>query len=244
MSRFFKTLTFGFCALVSLSAQAPSPDASTAPAKPLRHLEFAFSVSEQGVVGYDFNAISGDTEKASGAGNASTGNGGTMYADILSLAPDGSLVIKISEQMKNEASVRQPFTCNVYGNTAVLCPSVPAPSAAQWVLLSFLGREFIDGAPWTADGHWQRKQSSSQFTTEEDFTLVNAGDGKKVVVSETKKVDTHDGSSTQTSNITVNYDRAMEVPDVIRDEVVYSGGSSAGHARYEFRLTRDSMAKP
>jgi hypothetical protein len=112
------------------------------------------------------------------------------------------------------------------------------------VLLSYLGRQFIDGAPWTADGHWQRTETSAQFTLQEDFTLVDAGNGKKVVVQELRKMDIHNGGfSTQSSTITINYDRAMEVPDHVRDEVVASGANAASSAHYEFTLVKDSFAK-
>ena len=112
------------------------------------------------------------------------------------------------------------------------------------MLLSYLGRQFIDGAPWTADGHWQRTETSSAFTLQEQFTLVDAGNGKKVVVQELRKMDMHNGGfSSQASTITINYDRALEVPDHIRDEVVSSGANAAGSAHYDFTLLRDSFAK-
>ena len=168
-----------------------------------------------------------------------------MFVDILSVAPDGALVVRISELVQYEPRPRAAYTCSAYGNTGVICPSVPAPSQAEWVLLAYLGRQFVDGAPWDASGHWQRKESSAQFESEEDFTLVDAGDGKKVVVSEVKKTTLHNGGfASQTADITINYDRAREVPDVIRDDVVTAGGSEASHAHYVFTLTRDSFAKP
>jgi hypothetical protein len=212
----------------------------------MRHLEYFFSVSEDGMTSYEFNGINGGIETASGAGSgeSSTGGDGTMYVDVMSVAPDGALVVKISELVRNEPRPRAAYTCNVYGNTAVFCPAIPAPSAAEWVLLSYLGRQFIDGAPWSADGHWQRNEKATGFDLQEDFTLVDAGNGKKVVVQELRKMDTHNGGfSTQSSTITINYDRAMEVPDQIRDEVVASGANSASSAHYEFTLLNDSFAK-
>lgn len=242
-------LALSLLGLAALTAQTPAPVASPAPAsgKPMRHLEYSFSVSTQGLESYEFNGINGGVETTNGAGNvaSSIGGNGTMFVDILSVAADGALVVRISELVQNEPRPRAAFTCTVYGSTSVLCPSVPAPSQAEWVLLGYLGRQFIDGAPWDASGHWQREESSAQFNIEEAFTLVDAGNGKKVVVSEVKKTTLHNGGfANQTSNVTINYDRAMEVPDVIRDDVETAGGNEASHAHYVFTLTRDSFAKP
>lgn len=212
----------------------------------MRHLEYAFSVSENGITSYEVNGINGGVETASGAlgRSGNIGGDGTMYVDVMSVAPDGALVIRISELVRNQPHPGDAYTCNVYGNTSVFCPAIPAPSAAQWVLLSYLGRRFIDGAPWTADGHWQHAETSTAFNLQEDFTLVDAGNGKKVVVQELRKMDIHNGGfNSQSSTITINYDRAMEVPDHIRDEVVSSGDNAASSAHYEFTLRSDSFAK-
>jgi hypothetical protein len=230
------------CAIAALSAQSPAP--SPSPDKPLRHLEYAYSVSVQGIDASEFNGLNGGVETSSGAGGAVTSDGadGTMMVDIMGVNPNGTLRVRISETVKDQPRPRQAFTCDVSGNTTVLCPSVPAPSAAQWVLLSYLGREFVDGAPWTADGHWSRNESSDEFALQEDFTLVDAGKDNKAVVQETKKMDLHNGGfSTATSTITITYDRKLEVPDVIRDEVVTSGGNNTGQAHYTFTLTKDSF---
>lgn len=238
---------FALCAIAVLTAQTPPPPATpAAPDKPIRHLEYSFSVSENGMTSYEFNGINGGVETASGAGSSANnaGGDGTMFVDVMSVAQDGALVIRIAELVRNEPRPRQAYTCNVYGNTAVFCPAVPAPSAAEWVLLSYLGRQFIDGAPWSADGHWQRTEKSSGFDLQENFTLVDAGNGKKVVVQELRTMNMHNGGfASQSSTVTINYDRAMEVPDKIRDEVVASGANAAESAHYEFTLLKDSFSK-
>ncbi|MGA2760224.1 MAG: hypothetical protein ABSF08_07910, partial [Candidatus Cybelea sp.] len=62
---------------------------------------------------------------------------------------------------------------------------------------------------------------------------------------EIKTTQLHNGGfDTQTSDITVNYDRAMEVPDVIHADVATAGGTEASSASYVFTLTSDSFAKP
>ena len=212
----------------------------------MRHLEYAFSVSTQGLEGSEFNGINGGIETQSGAASKETVNGGngTMFVDMLSVGSDGSLVVRISELVQSEPRPRAPFTCHVYGNTSVICPSVPAPSQAEWVLLAYLGRQFIDGAPWSASGHWSRHESSNQFESQEDFTLLDAGDGKSVTVSEVKETTLHNGGfGSQKSDVVIHYDRALEVPDRIQDDVETTGDGEASHATYTFTLTADSFAK-
>lgn len=231
------------CGWLLLTAQTPAPTA--APAKPLRHLEYRFSVAVEGLQGYAYKPNKGvQTVDSNGHVATPEAGNGTMYVDILSVAPDGSLVISIAEKTSEDPRPRQAFSCNVYGNTSVLCPQMPGPSDAEWMLLGYLGRQFVDGAPWTADGHWQRTESSAQFESQENFTLVDAGNGNRVIVREDKKLTLHDGGfDTQTSQITVTYDRKMEVPDAVRAEVDTTGGDEANHASYSFTLTRDSFAK-
>ncbi|HLY00876.1 MAG TPA: hypothetical protein VKR56_00105 [Candidatus Cybelea sp.] len=237
-------LLLSVCGVVGLTAQTPAPVSSSG--KPLRHLEYSFNVSVEGLQNYTIKGANG-VQTVDKAGNvvAPEGGSGTLFADILSVAPDGALVVRISELVQGEPRPRAAYTCNVYGNTSVFCPSAATPGAAEWLLLSYLGRQFIDAAPWDAQGHWQRKEQSAEFNIEEDFTLVDAGDGKKVVVREIKTTQLHNGGfDNQTSDITINYDRAMEVPDIIRADVATAGGTEASSASYVFTLTHDSFAKP
>jgi hypothetical protein len=236
-------LLLAVCGVAGLTAQTPAPAVS--PGKPMRHLEYSFNISVEGLQNSKVRGAGG-TQTVNNAGNAvaTEGGSGTMSVDILSVAPDGALVVRISELVEGEQRSRQANTCNVYGSTSVFCPSASAPSAAEWLLLSYLGRQFIDAAPWDAQGHWQRKEQSAQFNSEEDFTLVDAGDGKKVVVREIKTTQLQHGAfDNQTSDITINYDRAMEVPDIIRADVATAGGTETSSASYVFTLLHDSFAK-
>jgi hypothetical protein len=237
-------LLLAVCGVAGLTAQTPAPAVS--PGKPMRHLEYSFNISVEGLQNSKVRGAGG-TQTVNNAGNAvaTEGGNGTMFVDILSVAPDGALIVRISELVEGEQRPRPANTCNVYGSTSVFCPAASAPSAAEWLLLSYLGRQFIDAAPWDAQGHWQRKEQSAQFNSEEDFTLVDAGDGKKVVVREIKTTQLQHGAfDSQTSDITINYDRAMEVPDIIRADVATAGGTETSSASYVFTLLHDSFAKP
>ncbi|MGB8909006.1 MAG: hypothetical protein WCC84_09685, partial [Candidatus Cybelea sp.] len=133
----------------------------------------------------------------------------------------------------------------VYGDTTVACNSVSSPSEAEWVLLGYLGRRFIDNAPWDAQGHWQRSLRTPQYSLQENFVLVDAKNDRDVVLHESKKLNLSDiNLEQQISEVTIDYDRTMEVPDVIRDEVSASSDIEGSHASYLFTLVRDSFAKP
>jgi hypothetical protein len=234
------------CGLATLTAQTPAP--SSSPAKPLRHLEYSFSVAVQGLQGYRFDAAHGTgLATVDRFGNVADpeGGSGTMLVDVMSIAKDGALVVRIAELVRGDPRPRQAYTCTVYGDTTVACNSVPSPSEAEWVLLGYLGRQFIDNAPWDSQGHWQHTLHTPQYSLQENFTLVDAKNDRDIVVHESKKMTLSDVNlEQQTSEVAIDYDRTMEVPDVIRDEVSASSDIEGSHASYLFALVRDSFAKP
>lgn len=216
---------------LALTAQSPSPSASPTPSVALRKLEYTFSA--------DYEAKDAG---ANGKGVAA-GRKGTIEADVLSVAKDGSLLIRVSEWDRNEAKPRQASTCNVYGNTTVVCPTIPEPSDAEWVLLAYLGRRFFDGAPWDANNHWARHEDTAEFHLSEDFTMASAGDGNAVTVQEKKIVNLHDPTIEQRrDDVTIVYDRALEVPLSVRDEMHRVARGVPTDAVFDFHLTSDSLA--
>lgn len=242
MQRFDTVLALSIGGLAALSAQTPAPSSAT----PLRHLEYGFSVAVQGLQGYKLSVVNGGVVTTDKAGDVADPEGGTgkMLVDIVSIAPDGALVVRIAEQVRGDPRPRQAFTCSVYGNTSVLCPSMPSPSEAEWMLLGYLGRQFVDSAPWDAKGHWARSERSTQSEVNEEFTLLDAGT-KNAVIHEVKTTTLHNGGfDNQRTEVTIDYDRSQEVPDVIRADVSTAGGDEASHASYVFTLQRDSFAKP
>ncbi|MGA7356104.1 MAG: hypothetical protein WA431_08020 [Candidatus Cybelea sp.] len=187
-----------------------------------------------------------DSAVPNSPGDSTTDGGqGTMQVDVLSVTADGALLVRISEKVDSEPQPRQAYTCTVYGDTTVTCPSAPAPSQAEWLLLSYLGRRFVDGAPWDAKGHWQRTETIAQFTLHEDFTKSNDSDPKHIVVHESKVFDMSNGGlSVRRENVRITYDRSMEAPTAIHDDLVSTGDSgSSGHATFDFSLKSDSFAK-
>ena len=231
--------------IVALTGHTPSP-ASPA-AKPLRHLQYTFSVDYEGVTERHYNGIGNGIRTSSGlaGGPRSEGGHGTMTVDMLSLTPDGALSVQISEWVQNEPRARQAYTCTVYGDTSVVCPSVPAPSQAEWVLLSYFGRRFVDGAPWDSNHHWQRKVDTPQYVLTEDFALANASESKSTLIRENKNMEMHDGGlGSRTEDVTITYDRLLEVPDAVHDEMNSIGASGSSHSTFDFHLSSDSFAAP
>lgn len=229
-----------------LSAQMPRPSGSPEPARPLRHLEYAFSVHREGLAGDEINGTSDEPVWLNNVGIAGSGGSGTMSIDVLSIAPDGALIVRISEFLKLDPRPRQAYTCTVYGNTTVACPSVPAPSQAEWILLGYLGREFVDAAPWDLQHQWRRTERTGRYDLVERFTLLPASDGQHAMIHEIKETSVHNGgASARHEDITISYDRAMEIPNLIHDDFTATSddGFNTGHATFEFQLRKDSFAK-
>jgi hypothetical protein len=232
-------------ALLTLTAQSPAPSAPATLSVPLRKLVYTFSADYEGLTESHSSAISPFGAKNGGvnANSVSAGRQGTIEADVLSIAEDGSLVVRISEWDRNEPRPRQTYTCNVYGNTTVVCPTIPEPSDAEWSLLGYLGRRFFDGAPWDPNNHWARKEDTADFSLAEDFTMTSAGDGNVVTVQEKKIMNVHDVRiEERRDDVTIVYDRAREVPLSVRDEMHRIAQGVSADAVFDFHLSSDSLA--
>jgi hypothetical protein len=48
----------------------------------------------------------------------------------------------------------------------------------------------------------------------------------------------------QTSQVSIDCDRVMEIPGIVRDDVSASSNIEASHASYVFTLVGDSFPKP
>ena len=237
MTRSLLATLVALCAL-GLQAQTPAPSAK--PSAPLRHLRYSFSASVKNVNGR------WRSEFRNSDPWLPTGGNGTVDVDVVSLAPDGALIVRVSQHLREQLHDEGAYTCAVYGDTTVVCPSHLTMTAAQWVLLSYLGRRFVDGAPWDASHHWQRKTDTSRYTLLADFTLLDEGDAQRpAVVREAKKISMRNGGfDSQAEDVEIVYDRAMEIPTSVHDEVRIVGAGLNEDATYDFRLTADSFAKP
>jgi hypothetical protein len=228
--------------ILTFSAQTPAPGAPPSATKPLRHLEYSFAVHRQGLTGQQFNGS--NTPLSYEVSGSNTGGSGTMSVDVLSLVPDGALAVRISETVSPDAHPLQSYDCTVYGNTMVACPAIPAPSQAEWILLSYMGRRFVEGAPWDAQHRWKRTQDTERYSLIEDFTLLPTSTDKRAIVREAKTVQVHNGGfNKEREDVLITYDRAMEIPDAVHDDFTSTGGSEdTGHATFDFTLIEDSFA--
>jgi hypothetical protein len=229
-------------ALGCLSGQTPSPS----PNATLRRVQYAFTVDAQGLAEQHFNGLTSSTQNSSGVGSAvlSEGGRGTMDVTVVSVAPDGALAVRISEAVEKEPRPRDAYSCTVYGNTTVICPPAPAPSDAEWVLLSYMGRQFVEAASWD-HGRWQRTEKTAQFSLAEDFTLGDSTNPRHTVIHEKKNMQVHNGGyDSRTDDVIITYDRVMEIPSAIHDDVTTAGPSGSEHDAYDFRLIGDSFATP
>jgi hypothetical protein len=221
-----------------------------------RHLEYAFTVSEQGQqesqssamgsADAQYNAVDFSTTRTgSGAAGATMSDGGTgtMMVDVLSVTADQALLVKISETVDGEPRPRSSYTCTVYGNTTVSCPDNASPSQAEWVLLSFLGRRFVDGAPWDSNGRWSRTQETPQYKMTQQFTKSTTSDNAIINIVENKKMTLHNGGySNQTQDSNVAYNVALEVPVSVKGEITTQSGSDSEHMTVALKLKSDSWA--
>jgi hypothetical protein len=211
------------CLFACAGLAAPPLAQAQGPSKPLRHLEYTFAVDYEGVSEQHLNNFNGISNGNSGilGSSSSEGGRGTMSVDVLSIDPDGALTVRISEWVQNEAHPGQAYTC----------------------LLAYLGRQFVDAAPWDAQHHWQRRTDTTEYSVIEDFAMDPSSDDKRAVIRETKKMDLHNGGfSTQSEDVQITYDRSMEVPISVRDNVQRAGTGGSGHTEFSFNLTADSFA--
>jgi hypothetical protein len=221
-----------------------------------RHLEYAFTVSEQGGSEAQTGAMgtsdrsyaspeSGATTSGSGIGGmvSSDGGTGTMTVDVLSVTADGALVVQISEFVDGEPRARSAYTCTVYGNTTVSCPDNASPSQAEWILLSFMGRRFVDGAPWDSKNQWSRTQDTPQYKMTQLFTKTTTPDNAIVNITESKKMSLHNGGySNQTQDSNVSYNVALEVPVSVKGEITTQSPGDSNHLMVSMKLKSDSWA--
>lgn len=246
MKRSCLSIALGIVAVAVLTAQTPVP--SRPPGKPIRHLEYSFTVEQQSAPGHPhWPGIGGGPHEIPGTDDAAAidAGKGTMRVDVMSVRPDGGLLVGISEVAQGEAFPRAASTCTVYGNTTVLCSSIAALSRAELVLLRYLGRQFVDGAPWDSANHWQRKTNTPQYDIVEDFTLTGARESSVVVVNETRSWNVHNGGfGSRNEQVSITYDRAMEIPAAVHDdEIEIEDSSVSSRTSYDFRLTADSFSK-
>lgn len=209
-------------------------------------MEYAFTVNYTGVSEGHYNAI-GTRGSGYSASNVSGGRRGTIAVDVVGINTDGSLQVRVAEMlsMPVETRPRQAYECSVYG-TGVVCDQVnQLATGAEQTLMSYLGRNFVDGAPWDDKQHWHHDDVREKYTDAEDFTLVGDMNATIVTIKEHQHTVYHgNGFVFDDEDTTITYDRSIEAPRAIDDENQTSGGRGSGHSTYTFSLLSDSFSKP
>jgi hypothetical protein len=209
-------------------------------------MEYAFTADVSGVTSEHYNAI-GTSGSGFSGGNVSGGRRGTILVDIMRVNSDGSLAIAFEEHltMPPDTHTHNAFQCNVYGNTAMTCPDYMVPSDEESVIVRYLGRQFVDGAPWDAKMHWNRNERVDTFTTTDDFSISGDADKNPVTVVEHKKTVFHrSGFATSNEDVTIVYDRTIEAPRSVNADVQSTSSGESDHSTFTYTLTADTFSHP
>jgi hypothetical protein len=237
-------------AVLALTAQTPAP-APTAAApqtaapkldKPLRHLEYAFTVDYQQLGEGHSSGIGGTgSGVASAAGVA--GRTGTLYVDIMAVAKDGGMVVRTQEWLEAQPHGSQPFLCAVYSEGRVVCADNLPVSDAENELMAFLGVGFIDPSIVDDNGNWQRKFSNKDVAVVSNFSITGQADANPLTITEISKITTTTGGSNWNDQATLTYDRPLSVPVTLHDVATQNArGSQTLRTIMDFKLIKDSFA--
>ena len=181
-----------------------------------------------------------------GVGSALGGGGreGKIAVDVVGFAGDGALIVAINESLRAEPRPRERFTCTVYGDGHVMCPMADGPlSDAENLLLSLLGRGFIDPQALDSDNHWRREYDGRQVTVVTDYTMTDTGNGPVIIVKHAK-VMSHANTVGDSEEIgKIIYDRSLSVPDSVHDTVYERFSDGSLFTTIDVTLTADSFAK-
>ena len=233
--------------ILAFSAQTPAPVPS-APTKPVRRLVYAFSVDYVTNGELHDSGMSAGGEGGNGSGVESMlgggGRRGTMNVDVVGFSPDGALIVAVNESLEHEPRRGERFTCTIYGDGHVLCPHADGPlTDAENLLLSMLGRGFIDAGVSPTNHHWRRTYDGKQVSVVTDYTLTDPGNGSPVTIVKHSTVKSRVrtiGDSVEDG--TIVYDRALSVPDTVKDVTYETRATGSLQSTFAFTLTSDSFA--
>jgi hypothetical protein len=243
---FFAILPGLALACLPLAAGAVTQAPSSGPAKPLRHLVYAFTFSESTDRTIHESGIGGPISGMQDSRGGSSDKG-QIVADVVGLQKDTALIVTVSEQARDSRSA-EPNTCLVYSNLTVICDQSKKVNDEELALLRFMGRNFVDADQIDAKNHWRVASSGPQFTFTSDFTVQsNTNDVLQIVESRT--IDQR-GAQAFTSAVDghITYDLDHTVPTAIsEDEMLRQSGGmgtyDTDHTQISLTLQTDSLAK-
>ncbi|HKU81714.1 MAG TPA: hypothetical protein VJP76_06045 [Candidatus Tumulicola sp.] len=237
-----------FCLTAPLASPAQTPPATAAaalPSKPLRHLEYQFTVDYQrngeGHYGGIGTGGSGVSPLIAGGGRR-----GKLDVDILAAAKDGGLVIRASEWLFEQPRPSQAYVCAVYPDTRVICPPELDVTDVENLVMSYLGRGFYDASVVDGAGRWQRNYSNKYVSVATGFTIEGARDANPLSISQTTQITSLTGAFMDwKEDAQLTYDANLEVLDTLHDVALEKArGASSIQTITDAHLVQDSFAKP
>jgi len=239
---------FAFIAASALSTMSAFADQAPSSA-PLRHLVYSFTYNVGTTDSIHSSGISGDGP-ASGVSDyrGGTNDKGTLSIDVMQVANDGGLVVKISEQARETRSA-EPALCAVYGVTgSVICDPNAKVNDEEMALLRILGRDFVDPTQFDAKRHWQRGQSGGNITETADYTAgtLDTSGIMPITMQRVTQVSGAQGYK-ETTNGTINYNIALSIPTHLTQDAIVRqeqgmGNSHRQETKLDISLVSDSMA--
>ena len=216
-------------ALLALTGEAP-----TAPAAPVRHLEYAFAIYP--------------TAKSNGGDY-----NGTLSVDILGTAPDGGMLVQASEWWYYTLRPRQTRECEIYAGRTVRCDDVPPyPSEVELALFPLLARDFFSGSLPNGASSWQQKFELSfakglyVTATSMDLSATPQNGGQVVIVTSKglfQQLDRRDRKTVEEGQFV--YDRAASLPVVVHEvRSPTPTGSIYSQTAINLQLMKDSAMPP
>jgi hypothetical protein len=177
---------------------------------------------------------------------AGVGRTGVLDAEIMAMANDGGLVVRVSEWLQEQPRALQPYICAVYPNGSVVCPDQLQVTDAENEIMTFLGRGFYDPSLVDAQHQWTRTYSNKNVSVVSTFAIAGAPDANPLAITEASQITSLNGAFYNwKDNAHLSYDTALEVPVKLHDVALQQQrGSSSVQTTMDFQLTKDSFAAP
>lgn len=235
-------MNFAAIVLAAVVAQAAAPAAPVLD-HPLRHLEYTYTV--------DYQRLGNGTTDAIGTGGSgmvalsgSGGRQGRLFADVMAVAKDGGLVVRVQEWQEAAPRPEQSYECAVYGDTRVICPPNLEVTDVENVLMADLGRGFFDPADVGAGGKWQRTYSNATVNVTSDFALDGSPASNPVKIVEHTEIKSVNGAFRNWhEDAKIVYDATLSVPASLHDVAVQAARGNAGmQTTVDLTLQKDSFA--
>lgn len=206
---------------------------------PIRTVVYRYSMDARGF--YGAPSIAGGMVTENGA-EGTTGGTGTVRVDVIKATPDGGLLVDVTQDIDRELKPLQTLRCAVYGRTQdVVCDQNLGATSSETVLLTYFGRYFYEPSRVDASGRWHTTPTihDKGVQIDNNFTVTKTnGNQLTIAINRTEK----GGGYEATTQGTLLYDAAMDVPDYIKVAASTQRSGEQGDMNVELKLTSDSMA--